>query len=197
MDDLMFKTTIDPALKVETPIGQDFVTSLKWQGRLAVAVSLIVFTILSIIRFAFKILEQRYYLFCSAGALSILLYGLSLIVFDRIVRFHKSVYFYKIYYGLVFFYLVIFFSVGFATFGCIRCIYGLIGSAFTIPVIILVITLVKFIIKFKRREKLTAYKKVKLFTPVKIMKEEDVFVIDSKEEENTIDMDVYSIENKN
>jgi hypothetical protein len=177
-------------LKVEPDHGEELVKIIKDQGKLFILVSVVIFVIFTIVRFAFNILEQRFYLFCIAADLLIFIIGILFLIFRRLVwcqEKYKQL-FTKVFYITIYVYLVGLFSIGFGSFGCIRCIYGLVGSALSIPSLFVLIRIIMWLVKMKRIMKIQVKKPQKTYERVKI-REDEIYVIDVDEKDN-IEMEI-------
>jgi hypothetical protein len=145
MDELQFGSTgDDPELKIERTYesnnSREISRTFEWQGRIAITISVMIFLILALIRFAFKILQQRYYVFIASVNFSIFMFGLGLLCFKRIVWCEKNTaIFAPLFYGIIYTYLIILVAIGFGTFECFRCIYGLVAVGLSLPIIAMII----------------------------------------------------------
>lgn len=194
-DDVIMSHVVDPDLKMEPVLDKTLINAIKIQGGVALVMSLVIFTLLTVVKYVFKILESRFYAFCMAGTFAIFFFGVCMIMFERMLWCQKSKHFYKIYYTTIYFYMVLFISIGIAAFGCIRCVYALVLTSLSIPLIVFTIMILKNFRKNYLRNKYNkkAYSKVDaahrdIFTVIKSQKtqisnlgDESQFTIDEIE----------------
>jgi hypothetical protein len=137
---------VDTGLEIDSTHDPGFAKIIRWEGRIAISLSIMIFLILILIRFVFGILEHKHYVFIAVINSSLFVFGLGMLCFKRLSYCERSSpYFTSIFYFILYLYLVVLVAVGFDAFGCIRCIYGLLGIASIIPMIIITIrfTIVK------------------------------------------------------